>query len=180
MRLDHLLSKEHLALSGVQGPLLGRTSRGGRSWVEHRPVAFVAGVAPVLPFGVWNVRGGGWTSGTLLGPEGTGASLYLGPGPLGGSGASGHVDRRNRSLVRVGTGCAWHRPYLENCTVDASIFKVCLCGQVFKCTRWMPWHEEPKKDVVACDKPRGVGKRTVIRGCPNGETRLESCPVTRA
>ncbi len=30
-----------------------------------------------------------------------------------------------------------------------------LCGQVYKCTGWMPWHQEPKKDVVACDKPRG-------------------------
>ena len=29
------------------------------------------------------------------------------------------------------------------------------------------------KDVVACDKPRGVGKRTVIRGFPNGETQLD-------
>lgn len=36
----------------------------------------------------------------------------------------------------------------------------------------MPWHQEPMKDVATCDKPRGVGKRTVIRGCPNGETRL--------
>ena len=54
-----------------------------------------------------------------------------------------------------------------------------LCGQVFKCTGWMPWHQEPKKDVVACDKPRGVGKRTVIRGSPNGETPHESCRVTR-
>ena len=26
------------------------------------------------------------------------------------------------------------------------------------------------KDVAACDKPRGVGKRTLIRGFPNGET----------
>ena len=34
----------------------------------------------------------------------------------------------------------------------------------------MPWHVEPKKDVVICDKPRGVDKRTVIRGFPNGET----------
>ncbi len=54
-----------------------------------------------------------------------------------------------------------------------------LCGQVYKGTGWMPWHQEPKKDVVACDKPRGVGKRTVIRGCPNGETPPQSCVVTR-
>ena len=60
------------------------------------------------------------------------------------------------------------RPYLENYTVDASIF----VAQVFKGTRWMPWHQEPKKDVGICDKPRGVDNQTVIRGFPNGETRL--------
>ena len=36
--------------------------------------------------------------------------------------------------------------------------------------RWMPWHQELMKDVAACDMPRGVGERTVIRGCPNGGT----------
>ncbi len=36
----------------------------------------------------------------------------------------------------------------------------------------MPWHLEPKKDVVICDKPRGADKRALIRGFPNGETRL--------
>src|SRR5438105_11453332 len=30
------------------------------------------------------------------------------------------------------------------------------------------------KDVVACDKPRGVGKQTLIRGFPNGETRPDN------
>ena len=38
----------------------------------------------------------------------------------------------------------------------------------------MPWHLEPKKDVAICDKPRGVDKQTLIRGCPNGETQLDS------
>ena len=31
-------------------------------------------------------------------------------------------------------------------------------------------HLEPKKDVGICDKPGGVDNRTVIPGCPNGET----------
>ena len=70
-------------------------------------------------------------------------------------------------------GC---RPYVENYTVDASIF----VAQVFKGARWMPWHQEPKKDVGICDKPRGVDNQTVIRGFPNGETRLEASPVTPA
>jgi len=51
-------------------------------------------------------------------------------------------------------------------------------AQVYKGTRWMPWHQEPKKDVGICDKPRGVDNQTVIRGFPNGETRLEASPVT--
>ena len=71
------------------------------------------------------------------------------------------------------------RPYVENYTVDASILKS-LRSQVFKGTRWMPWHQEPKKDVGICDKPRGVDNQTVIRGFPNGETRLEASPVTLA
>src|SRR6201999_4111343 len=59
------------------------------------------------------------------------------------------------------------RPYFENCIVDASI----ICSsQVTKGTRWMPWHQEPKKDVGACDKPRLVGNQTLTRGFPNGET----------
>jgi hypothetical protein len=63
----------------------------------------------------------------------------------------------------------------ENCTVDASIFVV----QVFKGIRWMPWHQEPMKDVGGCDKPRGAANQAEIRGCPNGETRPQSCGVTR-
>ena len=68
------------------------------------------------------------------------------------------------------------------CIVDASIFVLCvLLGVVFVFlgVRWMPWHQGPMKDVVACDKPRGAGWRAVIRGCPNGGTRRESCRVTR-
>jgi len=34
----------------------------------------------------------------------------------------------------------------------------------------MPWHQEPMKDVVTCDKPWGAGKRASIRGSPNRET----------
>ncbi|GAB3375054.1 hypothetical protein GCM10027514_10910 [Azotobacter armeniacus] len=34
----------------------------------------------------------------------------------------------------------------------------------------MPWQSEAMKDVVACDKLRGVGKQTAIRRSLNGET----------
>ena len=46
-----------------------------------------------------------------------------------------------------------------------------LYGQVTKRIRWMPGRSEAKKDVVVCEKPRGVDKQALIRGCPNGETR---------
>src|SRR5215472_13046536 len=74
---------------------------------------------------------------------------------------------QDRFPVRVVRGGAGFRPYLENCTVDASI--ICSC-QVDKGTRWMPWHQEPMKDVGACDKPRLVGNQTLTRGFPNGAT----------
>ena len=74
---------------------------------------------------------------------------------------------------RCWVGCC---PYVENYTVDASI--LIFVAQVFKGARWMPWHQEPKKDVGICDKPRGVDNQTVIRGFPNGGTRLEVSPVT--
>ena len=35
----------------------------------------------------------------------------------------------------------------------------------------MPWRLQAMKDVVACDKLRGVSKHTLIRRFPNGETR---------
>ena len=30
-----------------------------------------------------------------------------------------------------------------------------LLGQAKKSAGWMPWHEEPMKDVISCDKLRG-------------------------
>ena len=49
---------------------------------------------------------------------------------------------------------------------------------VFVGIRWMPWHQELMKDVAACDMPRGVGERVLIRGCPNGGTQPGLCLVT--
>jgi hypothetical protein len=51
-------------------------------------------------------------------------------------------------------------------------------SQAMKSQRWMPWRQMPMKDVGGCDKPRGAVDRALIRGSPNGETRLGSCPVT--
>ena len=73
--------------------------------------------------------------------------------------------------LRLGVMGGWS--LFENCTVDASI-----CGQVFKGARWMPWHQEPMKDVGGHDSPRGVVNQALIRGFPNGETRQSSWAVT--
>jgi hypothetical protein len=65
----------------------------------------------------------------------------------------------------------------EQCVPLACVV-LTLLRQAMKGTWWMPWHQEPMKDVGACDKPWGVGNQAVIRGCPNGETQHESCRVT--
>jgi hypothetical protein len=53
-----------------------------------------------------------------------------------------------------------------------------LWDQATKCMWWMPWRSQAMKDVAACVKPRGAGKRALIRGCPNGETRPARVTVT--
>jgi hypothetical protein len=107
VRLDHLLSKEHLARGRTSVPV-----RVHCFLVEHWLFTQLArdGAASTLP-----VRGAaeralgspGWVS-TLLGPEETGFV----------SGSS--VAGRGRRLVDTGWRL-WCCPYLENCTVDASI-----------------------------------------------------------
>ena len=115
----------------------------------------------VLLFGVWNAVVDEGLSGTLLGPEGTRVrSVHVKPG-----------SSKACRLVCWVVGDGW---LFENCIVNASI-----CGQVFKGARWMPWHQEPMKDVGGHDSPRGVVNQALIRGFPNGETRQSSWAVTR-
>jgi hypothetical protein len=45
-----------------------------------------------------------------------------------------------------------------------------LTDQENKSTRWMPWRQEPMKDVGGCDKPGGDADQSLIPGFPNGET----------
>ena len=139
---------------------------GGSSIIWHRSCWWRSQVRVSCPFGVRDGgtrRTGTVVAGTLLGPEGSGASLLSVRAPP--------VSVPSRAPLEVGRRgrVVGYRPYVENYTVDASIF----VNQVFKGARWMPWHQEPKKDVGICDKPRGVDNQTVIRGFPNGETRLE-------
>jgi hypothetical protein len=106
----------------------------------------------------WGVTTVWWRRHTLLGSEGMSAPV--------GVPSTGEADGA-WSLLVLG-------PFFENCIV------VCehLCGQVSKGARWMPRRQEPRKDVGGCDKPRGAANRAEIRGCPNGETRQQSCAVT--
>ena len=143
--------------------------------MEHRlfGAAFFSQHASTPPSGGRNGWCGGPAPDTLLGPEGSGESSFpragirSGPSPW-------RTTQDPFGVSGEAPGLVEGRPYVENYTVDASIF----VAHVFKGARWMPWHQEPKKDVGICDKPRGVDNQTVIRGFPNGETRLEASPVT--
>ena len=161
MRLDHLLSKEQLARSSLCCK---------DTWVASRAMSRANVPRWQLTVEHW-LFGQARHSSQLVRPLGAGRVVAVRPG------RARCWVLRERALspplgpecpARVMQRCARRdRPYLENCTVDASI----NCSrQVNKGTRWMPWHQEPKKDVGACDKPREVGNQTLIRGFPNRET----------
>ena len=110
MRLDHLLSKESLALQAAYARLGVHCSLVER-WLfscRHQ-----GGPASRLPLSRGAERGpaGGRGLGTLLGPEGAAAPvgvLFLLHGLAG-------------LFSRMRGRAAGFRPFLENCTVDASI-----------------------------------------------------------
>jgi hypothetical protein len=139
---------------------------------------------------VWNARQvqdtgagppSGGLGGALLGPEESGASTWMGVWLLVFLWLFGCwiVDASIFVAVLLKTFRPFLSPFGEWGGLGV-LFLLCLCvwRQAMKGVWWMPWHQEPMKDVGACDKPWGVGNRAVIRGCPNGETWLESCPVT--
>ena len=64
---------------------------------------------------------------------------------------------------------------LHNSTRETSKW-IFLLGQAKKSARGMPWHQEPMKDVISCDKLRGAANKRLIRRFLNGETHMESCP----
>src|SRR5262245_66637001 len=64
------------------------------------------------------------------------------------------------------------RAHLENSIVaKASV----LYDQEIKGTRWMPWRQEPMKDVGGCDRPGEAADQSLIPGFPNGETYAWYC-----
>ena len=67
---------------------------------------------------------------------------------------------------------------LENCTKAKWVFAPRARSRASGAHRqdikgaWrMPWHQESKKDVDGCDKPRLGAEQPLTRGSPNGETR---------
>ena len=75
-----------------------------------------------------------------------------------------------RSFFLVGRGSG---KSANTCNAARRAKRVALWGQATKCMWWMPWRSQAMKDVAACVKLRGAGKRALIRRCPNGETRPE-------
>ena len=136
--------------------LVGGWSWGGcqvQSGREHRVIPTDAVCLVIAPIG-WSVVVAGW----VVGGRGWFVVSVCDP------------------LLLVWSGCWCGLVGL----VVVGICVLCgwLCGQVVKGARWMPWHQEPMKDVGACDMPRGAGNRAVIRGFPNGGTRRPSWVVT--
>jgi hypothetical protein len=61
------------------------------------------------------------------------------------------ITKVTGALCTQGGECRYAGADLEN-YIAAS--KIVLTGQDSKGQRWMPWRQEPKKDVDGCDKPR--------------------------
>jgi hypothetical protein len=85
---------------------------------------------------------------------------------------------RSGDLARHLFGELYSPAFLENFIASTSIF---VCNtQVIKGQRWMPWRQEPMKDVGGCEKLRGGADQPSIRRYPNGATPHPSWGVTPA
>ena len=201
MRLDHLLSKEHTARS--EAFVFGLP---GSSYVEYWPTRRHVEPRPrctsQLPL-LFGARAAGPSPApprrrvvrpSLLCFEEVASEALTQSAervPVPSSSAPDHAYRRRRDEFRLG----WN---FENCIASTSVLEIRCRSSVFErvfrpfeCTRtvrfqamksqrWMPWRQMPMKDVGGCEKPRGAVYQALIRGYPNGETRLGSCPVTIA
>ena len=167
MRLDHLLSKEHLALRaasdrpGVHCSIVGH-------WLFIQVVSLLPACTCFPP---GRPRNGG--AGGSPGWARCWVPRERAPCPglrFAGRGCHGADARWRPGAVRFLRTAQWTRAsILGSPALGGGVCVVFLC-QVFKGTRWMPWHQEPMKDAGACDMPRGAGSQAVIRGFPNGET----------
>jgi hypothetical protein len=117
VRLDHLLSKEQPASSAAVRAAWCSCFPSGALAI-HLACRLLA-VASTPPAGGWNgplLVAAGWARCWVS--EGAGAC---------------RAPRHGQALASRGRGRAgaWFRPYLENCTVDASIFFLEVCLVVY-------------------------------------------------
>ena len=108
-----------------------------------------------------------WLSSFDGGWRGVGGGMLSGSGAVRPGGPAVWAHTVPAGFVACGcVGVGGVGGLVVNCIVDASIFDlcahtrvfvVCVVLFVFLSVRWMPWHQGPMKDVVACDKPRGAG-----------------------
>ncbi len=59
-------------------------------------------------------------------------------------------------IKRVMNVTAW---LLSVCGYEVADMSVCVTSKSEKSIWWMPWHQEAKKDVARCEKPRGVASK---------------------
>ena len=96
--------------------------------------------------------------------------------------AHGTDDRASRFSSRcqqcAGPATSAGLPAVRRPLRTAEQARASLFFQATKSQRWMPWRQEPMKDVSDCEKLRGAVYWASIRRCPNGETRHSSWSVT--
>ena len=64
-----------------------------------------------------------------------------------------NLERKKNGMSELSTGSV-------SLTAEANDMKFLLTtGQANKSARGMPWHQEPKKDVISCEKPRGAANK---------------------
>ena len=156
MRLDHLLSKEHIP-SPMSTECVDRRRSlpvsALASWFRTQeletigPLPVRSVLYPALrerhvrPFPQRN------------GPTACASSVGAATDPQATAAASFPLDW----TIHAVAGPRGRQVPLENCTANTSIFINCRCicnFQATKSQRWMPWRLLPKKDVDGCEKPR--------------------------
>ena len=64
-----------------------------------------------------------------------------------------NLERKKNGMSELSTGSV-------SLTAEANDMKFLLTtGQANKSARGMPWHQEPMKDVISCEKPRGAANK---------------------
>ena len=69
------------------------------------------------------------------------------------SGTKDNEDCREKSLQSTYASVLWKEARLESSGPRGNDDNE---GQAGKGAGRMPWHQEPKKDVISCEKPRGA------------------------